>query len=181
MKRIIYDLEATCWEGQPFADQQEIIEWGAVCIDEYGDITDHFESFVRPQLAPYLSRYCQRLTGIDTRDVLDAPGFAEVADSFYDWLPVGEELAFIAWGKKDATFIENDAQLSNYDISWMHPQLNLKKAYKELKGLIRPVGLARALKANGIEPEGENHRAYWDALNTAQLYIKYMGEWPKIP
>jgi len=181
MKRIIYDLEATCWDGQPFADQQEIIEWGAVCVDEYGDICDHFTSFVRPQLAPYISRYCQRLTGIDTQDVLQAPDFPDVADAFNDWLPLGEELVFIAWGKRDFFFLEGDAKLSNYDISWMQPQLNLKKSYQSLKHLTRQVGLARALKANDIDPEGEDHRAYWDALNTAQLYVKYMGEWPGIP
>jgi inhibitor of KinA sporulation pathway (predicted exonuclease) len=181
MKRIIYDLEATCWDGQPHADQQEIIEWGAVCIDEYGDIISDFESFVRPQLAPYLSTYCQRLTGIQTQDVLNARPFSEVAEHFRDWLPLGEELIFIAWGKRDEFFLEGDAHLANYDISWMKPQHNLKKAYQRLKALHRPVGLAKALKANNIEPEGIEHRAYWDALNTSQLYLKYMGEWPNIP
>ncbi len=179
MKRIIYDLEATCWEGQPHADQQEIIEWGAVLIDEYGDIQDHFQSFVRPLLAPYLSTYCQRLTGIDSRSVLEAPTFREVAEEFYDWLPMGEELLFIAWGKRDLMFLKSDATLSDSDISWMHPQMNLKRSYQVLKRLPRPVGLKRALKACAIDWEGEEHRAYWDALNTAHLYLKFMGDWPR--
>ena len=181
MKRIIYDLEATCWEGQPFAKQQEIIEWGAVCVDEFGDISDHFQSFLRPQLAPYLSTYCRKLTGIEPNDVLNAPGFREVADAFYDWLPVGEEAIFIAWGKKDLIFLQNDALLCDYDISWMQPQYDLKNAYQKKKGLSRPVGLKKALKANQIEREGEEHRAYWDALNTANLYVFHMGDWKFVP
>jgi len=181
MKRIIYDLEATCWEGQPHADQQEVIEWGAICVDEYGDVIDHFESFVRPRLAPHISTYCQRLTGINPKDILQADNFIDIAEDFRNWLPIGEELIFIAWGKRDIFFLENDAKLWSYDISWMKPQFNLKAAYQQLKKLSRQVGLAKALKANRIDPEGENHRAYWDAFNTGQLYIKYMGEWPRVP
>ena len=42
MNFIIFDLEATCWEGKPPNMVQETIEIGAVRINPYGEVEDTF-------------------------------------------------------------------------------------------------------------------------------------------
>ena len=180
MYRIVYDLEATCWEGQPHADKQEIIEWAAFLIDDFGEQVDEFQSFVRPVLAPYLSPYCKQLTGIQQHEVQNAPLFKEVLQAFWDWLPPGgEELLYVNWGKYDPLFIKADCRQHDMDENWLEPILDLKKSYQKYKGLHSPVGLQAAITAEGMDFEGVAHRAYWDAYNLTELYIQNIGHWPQ--
>ena len=180
MYRIVYDLEATCWEGQPYADKQEIIELAAIMLDDYGEIVEEFQSFVSPVLAPYLSPYCKQLTGITQQQVDTAPSFKVVLQAFWDWLPEkGEELLYVNWGKYDPVYIQADCRQHNMDDDWLSPVLDLKRAYKKYKGLHTAIGLQSALKAEGIDTEGEVHRAYWDAYNLTKLYKKNLGHWPR--
>lgn len=180
MIRIIYDLEATCWEGQAHADKTEIIEWAAFQVNDFGERIDEFQSYIRPVLAPYLSPYCKELTGITQGQVDAAPSFEVVLQSFWDWLPPeGEELLYINWGKYDPTFIREDCRQHNVDGSWLTPVLNLKRSYQKLHGLLKPVGLQKAIQAEGLEFEGQAHSAYWDAYNLSELYLKHFGQWPQ--
>ena len=55
---IIFDLEATCWLGRPPKGYNEIIEIGAVKINQYGEETGRFESFVKPTVNRKLSGFC---------------------------------------------------------------------------------------------------------------------------
>lgn len=177
MKRIIYDLELTCWEGQSFASKQEIIEIAAFQLNEYGDIDSEFQSFIQPVLAPYLSNYCKQLTGIQQQDISRAETFDQIIEDFRYWLP-DEELLFIAWGHKDEKFLKADCDQHEIDTHWIPRHLDLKKSYALFHGLNHTVGLKKALQYEGIEFEGQHHRAYWDAWNTTELYRIHMGTWP---
>lgn len=180
MYRIVYDLEATCWEGQPHAEKQEIIEWAAFLVDDYGQRVDEFQSFVKPVLAPYLSPYCKDLTGIRQKDVHNAPLFKVVLQSFWEWLPSeGEELLFVNWGKYDPVYIRADCRQHDMEMDWLEPVLDLKRSYQKLKGLNSAIGLQNAIKAEGLEFIGDAHRAYWDALNLVELYVRNIGHWPR--
>ena len=85
---IIYDLEATCWQGKPITKTQEVIEIGAVKMDLYGEIIEAFSRFVRPVLNPVLSAYCQELTSISQIDINRADTFNNVIEDFQDWIEV---------------------------------------------------------------------------------------------
>ena len=50
---IIYDLEATCWRSRA-PKRVEVIEIGAVMVDESLNIIDEFCAFVRPPLHPQI-------------------------------------------------------------------------------------------------------------------------------
>jgi inhibitor of KinA sporulation pathway (predicted exonuclease) len=75
MTYIIYDLEATCWQGRPDGYTIETIEIGAVKLDDYGDILSEFDAFIRPKIHPVLSDFCQSLTSISQIDVNRAEQF----------------------------------------------------------------------------------------------------------
>jgi 3'-5' exoribonuclease 1 len=63
MNYVIVDLEATCWEGRD-SSRNEIIEIGAVLVNEQQEILSEFEQFVRPLMNPVLSEFCKNLTTI---------------------------------------------------------------------------------------------------------------------
>ena len=48
MNFIVYDLEATCWNGHQISETQEIIEIGAVLMNNYGEVEKDFSAFVQP-------------------------------------------------------------------------------------------------------------------------------------
>jgi inhibitor of KinA sporulation pathway (predicted exonuclease) len=82
---IIFDLEATCWEGKSEL-ASENIEVGAVRIDADGRRVDTFQTFVCPTTVPVLSEYCTKLTSIRQEDVADAPSFHEAMAAFEAWM-----------------------------------------------------------------------------------------------
>ena len=88
MTYIIYDLEATCWQGKPDGFITETIEIGAVKLDEYGDVLSEFNAFIRPKIHPVLSSFCCALTSISQIDVNRAEQFPRVIEDFMDWIDI---------------------------------------------------------------------------------------------
>ena len=179
MNFIVYDLEATCWEGRPPKKVQEIIEIGALKIDPYGDVQGHFKRFIRPVLNPNLSLFCRQLTNIDQVDINRAKTFPVVIEEFQDWIGFydDEEYLLCSWGRFDKIMLHRDAILHDLETDWTEPHINIKKQYHELKRLRRTRGLKYAVTAEGFEFSGEQHRAYDDAINLAQVFVKYLDEW----
>ncbi len=87
---IVYDLEATCWDGNPPSQVQEIIEIGAYKLNGYGEVMDSFSRLVKPVIHPYLSFYCRKLTGIEQDEINRASSFGKVIDDFQDWIDIYE-------------------------------------------------------------------------------------------
>jgi len=176
---IIYDLEATCWEGTPIAKVQETIEVGAVKVDAYGDILGHFNRFIRPVINPYLSHFCQELTSIDQMQINRAAGFIEVIEDFQDWIEIFDEPYLLcSWGSFDRKMLIQDCELHDMESDWVSEHhINLKRQYQELKKLRRPRGLKRAVEKEGFEFTGIHHRGISDAENLAKIFIKHRDMW----
>ena len=102
MNFIIYDLEATCWNQDAFKLRpQEIIEIGALSVNNFGEIQDTFSSLIKPTLYPDLSIFCQELTNITTQDTNKAPLFPVVIERFLDWVNIEEDYMLCSWGHFD--------------------------------------------------------------------------------
>ncbi|MEM8890039.1 MAG: 3'-5' exonuclease, partial [Bacteroidota bacterium] len=82
MKYIIVDLEATCWKKREKGQINEIIEIGAVAIDEAGNELGEFAEFIKPKLNPILSDFCKELTSISQSEIDAAQSFPEVLKAF---------------------------------------------------------------------------------------------------
>lgn len=178
MKFIVFDLEATCWEGSPTSIQQEVIEIGAVRLDEYADIEGTFQRFVRPAINQVLSAFCTQLTSISQIDVNRAGRFPEVIREFQKWIEIDdEEYLLCSWGSFDKKLLVADCKLHDIDDEWLDPHINLKQQYQEFKKLRQPRGLKASIIAEGLEFEGRHHRAIDDAENLAQIFIKYRDLW----
>jgi len=90
---IIYDLEATCWRSRA-PKQVEIIEIGAVKVDENLEIISEFCLFVRPLLHPEISKFCTQLTSITQNDIEGAPHCStKRSRHFEDWINPNREVS----------------------------------------------------------------------------------------
>ena len=86
MSLIIFDVEATCWKPTDPQGEQEIIELGAVKLDENLENSAEFDRFVRPINNPVLSEFCSNLTHIVQKDLDNAALFNQVFETFLEWI-----------------------------------------------------------------------------------------------
>lgn len=178
MQFVIFDLEATCWNGHAVGREQEIIEIGAVLTDPFGQRISQFQEFVRPVENPTLSHYCRDLTGIEQDDVSQARTYDQVVESFMDWIDVdGESFTLCSWGDKDLELLQSDCTRHSIGTEWLDSYIDLKAQYHDIKGLQRKRGLKKTLSHEQIEFEGAHHRALDDAQNLFALFLKYKDRW----
>lgn len=180
MNFIIFDLEATCWEGQPTNMVQEIIEIGALKINQYGEVEDQFDRFIRPVIHPNLSLFCRQLTTIDQITINRARAFPEVAADFQAWagLDDDEECLFCSWGNFDRRMLMQDSELHRLPFDWIDEfHLNVRRQYHDMRGWNTYRGLKKVVEMEGFEFTGVYHRAISDAENLAKVFIKYIDEW----
>ena len=176
MNYIIFDLEATCWEEKD-KYQSEIIEIGAVKIDDNKQITDEFNAFIKPVLHPELSEFCTKLTSINQPLVDDASGFSHVISDLKKWIGPENEYWLCSWGFYDKKQLTSDCNLHKISLDWLNNHISVKHQHAYLKKIKRPLGLGTALKLEGMEFEGTPHRGIDDARNIAKIFLKYFEYW----
>lgn len=180
MNYIIYDLECTCWETKAEQQEMEIIEIGALKLNEYGEVLEVFSHLVRPKLHPVLSSFCQRLTSISQIEVNRAESFPLVIDKFMDFIELEEDNYWLcSWGNFDKRQLAQDCVLHDIETAWVDFHINIKQDYIRLKGFRQPIGLKKAVEREGFEFTGIHHRALADAENTAKLFVKYLDHWQR--
>ncbi len=174
MNYIVLDLEATCYSQNKSDFQSEIIEIGAVKVNDQLEIVSTFDAFVRPILNPELSYFCKQLTTITQEDIDGAETFDRViADfaNFIGWFN-REPYWLIGWGNYDKQQLEQDCALHDMSGNWLINYVNLKGEFSRMRETKRKYGLEKACKMLGIEMEGTHHRGIDDAINTAKIFVK---------
>lgn len=180
VKYIVVDLEMNPL-GREFRKerevcQNEIIEIGAVALDEQYNETGHFVTLVRPEMNAVIERQIEKLTGITTKKVEDAPCFAEAAEMFFDWCgSIQDQIEIIQWGGSDYQQFMSEALLKGYlltgeQLRLMDAWQDFQKEYDEKLGLNNQVSLKSALMYAGLDFDGMEHDALYDARNTANLF-----------
>ncbi|OJJ20318.1 3'-5' exonuclease [marine bacterium AO1-C] len=180
MVYIIVDLEATCWEKRENRPN-EIIEIGAVAINDEGEWIDEFDIFVKPLLHPVLSDFCIQLTSITQEMVDKASNFPQALQEFQNWITncgsTEEDYVLCSWGHYDRVQFKNDCVLHGLDAAWLASHISLKHQYADLKNLRRPIGMKKALQREGLKLDGTHHRGLDDAQNIAKIFLNYFEFW----
>jgi len=178
MDLVVVDLEATCWDTSRPRDQMEIIEIGAVRLDDELNIAGEFYSFVRPVVVPKLSDFCTELTSITQADVDGADIFSIVFSAFTGWIG-GGDCRLCSWGFWDVGQFRHDCRRHGLpfpeDFETQH--INVKTEFAAWKG-VRRCGMANALKHLGIPLQGTHHRGIDDARNIAHIAELMFAERP---
>jgi 3'-5' exoribonuclease 1 len=178
MNYIIYDIEATCWQGRPPNMATETIEIGAYLMNDYGEAEDKFSKFIRPVTSPYLSAFCLNLTGITQQQVERAKIFPDVIEEFQDWFDMNEDdYVLCSWGGFDKKQLRQDCKLHRLDTSWLDHHIDLKSQYSRMKRFTFEPGLLKTIEMEGFNFDGPHHRAISDAYNLAKIFKRYMGDW----
>lgn len=148
----------------------EIIQIGAVRLDEEYQLVDRFSLNVRPELNQ-VQPNITALTGIVQADVENAPLLADALDQFADWIGPGP-VRIYSWSDTDRKQLLRECQLKGLTVPppfrrWM----DFQRIYTRLLGLSRrsPLSLKNALGATDADFEGSQHSAVADAENSASL------------
>lgn len=174
MKYIVFDLEATCWENNDEGRLNEIIEIGAVKLDDTLEVIDEFSSYVKPIINPQLSEFCRSLTAIRQESVDSAPVFDVAINKFENWIfSTGDNVLLLSWGHYDRKQILREATEKNYSgkiIQFLEEgHRSLKHEFAKVRR-IKPCGMAKALQMLDLPLEGVHHRGIDDAKNIARIF-----------
>lgn len=171
---IILDLEATCYErGQkPIGFSNEIIEIGAVKLDENFNILDEYNKFLKPKNHPIISQFCNELTTINQDDIDNADDAKDVLIDFFNWSnnQVGK-VVYMSWGFYDKNQFRYDLKINKLNIELINDNnhRSLKHEYGKLHR-IKPCGLQKACRRENIVFEGTAHRGIDDAKNIVKIF-----------
>ena len=162
------------WKDYPY--EHEIIQIGAVMMDEGYEITDEFSTYVCPQYGR-IDHFIQELTGIGDKEIMEAPSLEEALDHMISWLS-GYEVMFYSWSRTDYVQITREIQTKGMDEEklavlldkehWVDYQQTAGKRF----GKPWRMSLEDALMFAEVEPEGKQHDGLVDAKNTARLIAK---------
>ena len=185
MNYIIVDFEMNPVADKYKAERQichfEIIEIGAVIMDESFMVLGEFKTLVKPQYNDSIYKRYETLTGISTQMVYGAPTFTVAYEMFVDWCEsFGNEYEVYAWSENDYNQLVAEMELKHYSCQnkkgLLAQWFNFQKEYTEKLGLERIMSLEKALYYAGIEFEGHMHDALCDAKNTAELFAIVRNE-----
>ncbi len=177
MNYIILDLEATCWKDRNSHKQNEIIEIGAVKMNNNGEALGEFCEFIKPKLNPTLSDFCIELTTITQQEVDSADTFDKVIKRFKKWIDIEKPYVLCSWGFYDKKQFEKDCELHHLHTGWLKHHISLKHQYGSIKKLRKPIGMGSALKKEKLELDGTHHRGIDDARNIAKIFKANLEKW----
>ena len=152
----------------------EIVQIGAVIMDERFEIVDQFTSYVKPQWG-YVTPAIRKLTGITAFDLVNAPAISDVLQKFAEWIP--QDSVIITWSENDINQLDNEMWRKNIEIPKLY---NLFEAYIDCQELFadklqttKKYRLSDALNIAGVDYEENHlHTAIGDASITATLFSK---------
>lgn len=148
----------------------EIIEIGAVKLDDNYKQVGEFQCYVRPQYGD-ITKHITKLTGITAETVADKPIFAEAFQNFMDWIG-SWDMTLYSWSNSDINQLRDECRfkIPKYEISRLERQWrDLQKAFDERIGLHSSLALKHAIGAMNRDFEGTQHTALADAANTAAI------------
>lgn len=180
MKYIVVDLEMNNIRRGDVARRictNEIIEIGAVMLDECFNEVSSFKTYVKPQYNSCIEKPIVRLTGITDATVEDAPTFSYAIKMFTDWCTAArDEIEIYSWSDTDFTQVRKEMLLKKYEAtegeaSFLLVEWNdFQKEFDNYLGFERQLSLKLALQMAGVDFGGKEHDALDDARNTAELF-----------
>lgn len=180
MKYIIFDLEFNSGKNRKTGGAiNEIIEIGAVMLNEsLVEIAD-FSKTVRPALTLYLNKHVKQLCSITDKELKTAPGFDEVIDEFTRWC--GGDCIFSSWSNTDLyVMLENMVAYKNISsIPFIKKYFDMQKfVTRDMhKTDNNQISLRSAAESFSINTDNFSlHRATDDSRVCAELFRKTYGE-----
>lgn len=146
----------------------EILEIGAVLVDEHLDVIDTYSVIVKSQLIKKLSGRVKNLTHITNEDMRMGVSFHRTFAEFEKWIG-NRDCIFLSWGNSDIRVL-----VDNFDmfcgvkrVPFLTQYVDLQKYCQEfiVNAGTQQIGLVNAATEMGIDVSNCNfHRALEDSL-----------------
>ena len=98
---------------RPFRFDSEIIEIGALKLNNRFEEMSEFKSFVRPVFYPSMNGHVVQLTKIRPQELEKAPDFPAAYAAFRDWC--GEDCCLCTWGPDDLPVLMDNLLMHGLD------------------------------------------------------------------
>lgn len=177
MNYIVFDLEWNqCPKGKARENPRmpfEIIEIGAIKLDENRKEIGRFSEMVRPLVYPTLHYRTKEITSLDQNQLRRSRTFCPVVRDFLKWC--GDDCKFVTWGNLDLTELQQN--MDYYRLANPFPKplfyCDLQKMFSILyfDGKSR-MALEEAVEYLNIPKDIEFHRAFDDTYYTAEVMKK---------
>lgn len=175
MNYIVLDLEWNqCPDGKDKENKElpfEIIEIGAVKLDQDRHCLDTFERVVAPKVYHSLHHITRDLVQTTMKELKKGVSFVNAARDLLDWC--GEDYIFCTWGSMDLMELQRNCKF--YDIEYKFPMpfvfYDLQKSYSICysDGKTR-ASLETATTEMNIDKDLSFHSAMSDAIYTAKVF-----------
>ena len=178
MNYIVFDLEFNqAWyfeeNKSPITSKYpfEIIQIGALQLDEKLQVASTFDRLVKPEMYMSLHPYIEQITGITLESLASAKTFKEIYKEFVQF--INKESILCTWGIADMKELLRNIEYHKLDKSIIPKEyINIQRyATKYLncpKGT--NVGLSSAVELLDIPLGGKFHDALNDAYYTAEIF-----------
>jgi len=140
MKYVVIDLEMNPVDRE-FREvkkqmKEEVIEFGAVRLDENFQQEAEFQCYVEPEYGK-IKKHITNLTGIK-QEMVDGKGhYAEAFQRFVDWIG-GEETQIYSWSMSDIKQLKKECRfkLPDFDVKWLDSRwVDLQQVFDDRLGL----------------------------------------------
>jgi len=175
MNYVVFDLE---WnqpsDGKSSKDRKllfEIIEIGAVKLNEDGNKIAEFSETIKPQVYNKLNYHIQKMLGISMAELKRSGTFVQVCKRFLKWC--GDDVVFCTWGTQDLTELQRNMHYYKMKPLSKGPLMfyNVQSIYSDhIGGEDKAYNLEVAVDSLGLQKDIPFHRAYADAYYTAKIF-----------
>ncbi|MBU5484761.1 exonuclease domain-containing protein [Clostridium sp. MSJ-11] len=151
----------------------EIIQIGAVKLDENLQTLSTFNNIVKPEIYTRIHPYVKQMTNITTENLNKGKAFKEVYKAFVEFAEFKSILCI--WGLSDMKELFRNIEYHNLDSSliskeYINIQREASKFFKLPKGT--NIGLSNAVNLLNIQSNMEFHDAFNDAYYTSEVFKK---------
>jgi len=140
MKHIVVDLEMNPVSKEYREVRRklngEIIEIGAVRLNENYEQEDEFQCYVCPEYG-MVKKHITELTGITQEKVEGHPAFSDSFHSFVAWIGAAETKIY-SWSMSDIKQLRKECRLKlpDFDVNWLDTRwVDLQQAFDDRLGL----------------------------------------------
>ena len=152
----------------------EVIQFGAVLLDENYNMLSEFSSYVKPVYSS-VTPVINQLTGISNKSLEKADDFLTVFDKFCYWRGEGDITTF-CWSKSDFNQLWAELEAKGkhrYDLfATLQDFVDLQNIFGKLVSSKTSVGLESAMRLLQMDYKGQVHSALSDSYNTARILHK---------
>lgn len=157
----------------------EIIEIGAVKLDDKLNEVSTFSELIRPVISKKLRSRIKNLTNISNEEVRTGRAFEEVIDEFEEW--VGDDTVVMSWGDTDLRTLLTNYKwfLKKNSVTFINKYADLQKYCQCFINMenVQQAGLSYAAQCLEIDPEQyPHHRALDDSILSAECFKKVYDE-----